>query len=120
MIEVFRPSQLKGAIKVSLLKEYGIKEDSRFKRARKEALRIVFLVVVQTIWVFGFAYWGTKTDPEEYTFTLGMPTWYFWAFLGAGVITPVIALILGLMTEDCELTDDIPQEEDHAEENLPN
>lgn len=96
---------------MSLLKEYSVKEDPRFKQTRKEALRILVLVIIETIWVFGFAYWGTKTDPSEYSYILGFPAWYFWAFLGAGVLVPIVSIILGLLIKDCELTDEVTTDE---------
>lgn len=88
------------------MKEYGIKEDPRFKQARKEAKRIFYLVIIETVWVFSFAYWGTTMDASQYTFIWGIPAWYFWAFLGAGIIFPIAALVLGLLIKDCDLTDE--------------
>jgi len=92
---------------MNLLKEYGIKEDSRFKQARKEIRRIIYLIVFEFIWVYTFGYIGTRTDPGNYSYVLGFPMWFFWAFAGAGVIFPIIAIILALKTKDCSLTDDI-------------
>lgn len=88
---------------MNLLEEYGIEEDPRFKQAKIEAIRILFFIIAETIWVFVCAYVGTKGTPEDYSYILGMPLWYFWAFLGAGIIFPLIAILLGIFTKDCEL-----------------
>lgn len=91
---------------MNLLKEYGIKEDPRFVQARKESKRILYFVIFEFIWVYIFGYIGTKTDPNEYSYILGFPSWFFWAFAGAGIIFPIIAIILALKTQDCSLTDE--------------
>lgn len=88
---------------MSLLKEYGIQEDKRFVQARKEVVRIIYLIIFEFIWVFSFAYFGTKTDPNNYSFILGMPAWFFGALAGAGFIFPIIAMILSVKTKDCSL-----------------
>ncbi|MFA1820166.1 DUF997 family protein [Virgibacillus oceani] len=90
---------------MSLLKEYGIKEDPRFKQARKESLRIMYLVIFEFIWVFTFAYIGTLSNPNNYSYILGFPIWFFWAFVGAGIVFPLIAIVLSMKTKDCSLTD---------------
>lgn len=91
---------------MDLLREYGIKEDERFVQARKEALRIVLLALVEVIWVFMFAYLGTQTPPEQYSYIMGFPVWYFWGFLGCAIITPIVGIIIAHNIQDCELTDD--------------
>lgn len=97
---------------MSLLKEYGIKEDSRFIQARKESLRIMYLVIFEFIWVYTFGFIGTKTDPSNYSYILGFPTWFFWAFAGAGVLFPILAIILSLKTSDCSLTENLDDKVD--------
>jgi uncharacterized membrane protein YhdT len=89
---------------MNLLEEYGIKEDPRFKQARKETYTILWFVLIETVWVFSFAIWGDVSDPKNYKYVMGVPEWFFWSFLGAGIIFPLIALFLGSRIEDCELT----------------
>lgn len=91
---------------MSLLDEYQITEDPRFVQARKEAWGTFFLVIIETIWVFGFAIWGTMSDPEQYTYFMGVPLWLLWAFLGAGVLFPILAAIYAVRIKDCEITPD--------------
>ncbi len=105
---------------MSLLKEYGIKEDARFKQARKESLRIMYLVIFEFIWVYTFGYIGTKTNPSDYSYIFGFPTWFFWAFAGAGVIFPVVAIILSINIKDCSLTDDIELSKSDRKVNVQN
>lgn len=92
---------------MDLLKEFGIKEDSRFIRARKEAFRILILIIVETCWVFAFVYWGIKADVSQYTYIGGLPMWFFWSLLGIAVIFPIWAVILAIKTEECKLTSEI-------------
>ncbi len=94
-----------------LLKEYGIVEDPRFRQARKEAWGVFILVLIETIWVFGFAIWGTRSDPSEYTYFMGIPLWLLWAFIGAGVVFPILAALYALAIKDCEITADGRPEE---------
>lgn len=96
---------------MSLLKEYGIKEDKRFVQAKKEATRVLILVAVETIWVFSFSYLGTKVDPSNYGYIFGFPVWYFWTFLGAAILFPIVGIMLGIFTKDCELTDKTDSED---------
>ena len=88
---------------MDLLREYGIEPDPRFKIAGKESALIVIYWVLYSVWAYLFAYLGTLTPPEEYTFILGFPTWYFWACLGAGFIFPVIGIAIAMHLQDCRL-----------------
>lgn len=88
---------------MSLLEEYGLQEDPRFIQARREAWRIVWLIVVQTLWVFGFAWWGLSQAPDEALRLWGIPAWYIGAFIGVAVFFPLAAIGLALTTQDCEL-----------------
>lgn len=67
-------------------------KDQRFRIANREALIGVGLVIINfAIW-FGFAYGLGSTDPENYTYVLGFPAWFFYSTM-AGTIF-MIALII--------------------------
>lgn len=96
---------------MSLLDEYQITEDPRFVQARKEAWGTFILVIVETVWVFSFAAWGTTSDPSQYTYVLGIPLWLLWAFLGAGIVFPILGAVYAMRLKDCEISaDGSPQE----------
>lgn len=88
---------------MDILREYGIKEDPRFKVAGKEALKIVLFWVCLTAWTYGWGIYGASVDPSSYTFILGFPTWYFWSCLGAGAVFPLIGIFLASRIQDCSL-----------------
>ena len=67
-------------------------KDQRFRIANREALIGVGLVIINfAIW-FGFAYGLGSTDPENYTYVLGFPAWFFYSTI-AGTIF-MIALVI--------------------------
>lgn len=88
---------------MNMLERYDIKEDPRFARARKEALWILLLVIVDTVWTFGFAYWGTTSDPSDYTYVMGVPTWLLLASIGALVLYPLTGILLALSIKNTHL-----------------
>lgn len=89
---------------MNLLKEYGIKEDSRFKTAFREAKILALLWLVNSVWIHAWAIWGNSQDPSSYSYILGFPTWYFWAFLGIEIAVPVFGMWFGgKKIKDCSL-----------------
>lgn len=67
-------------------------KDQRFRIANREALIGVGLVIINfAIW-FGFAYGLGSTDPENYTYVLGFPAWFFYSTMAGTVF--MIALII--------------------------
>lgn len=89
---------------MSLLKEYGIKEDSRFKQGRKELRRIIAFVVIEAIYVLAFLKMGSSKNPDEYSYFLGMPVWFAWLLFGVSFLFPLIAIIIAAKTEECSLS----------------
>ena len=66
--------------------------DPRFRTANREASIGIGLVIINfAIW-FGFAYGLGSTDPENYTYVLGFPAWFFYSTI-AGTIF-MIALVI--------------------------
>ena len=96
---------------MDILKEYGIKKDPRFHSIGKEAVAVMVYWVLYGVWAFAFGYLGTLTPPEEYTYIMGFPTWYFWAFLGTAILFPIIGVILSLKMKDISLEAHLTEEE---------
>jgi|SRR5699024_8733728 len=90
-------------LRKNVLKEYGIQRDSRFIQAGKEAVSIAVLFVANTVWVFGFAVWGSVTDQTEYPYILGLPLWMTLALVGGIIAYPVIGIVFALRIHDCSL-----------------
>jgi len=88
---------------VNILEEYGITEDPRFKTAGREAIQIVFYWILYTVWTYGFGIAGTLVQPEQYTYTWGFPTWYFWGIVGSGFLFPFIGIVMAIRLKDCSL-----------------
>lgn len=88
---------------MSLLKEYGIKEDPRFKQGRKELRRIIAFVVFEAIYVFVFLKMGASENVDEYSYILGMPVWFVWLLFGVSFLFPLIAIIIASKIEECSL-----------------
>ncbi|WP_249871442.1 YhdT family protein [Oceanobacillus saliphilus] len=82
-------------------------DDYRFKIANREALIGIGLVLFNFVWWYGFAYGlGTK-DPSDYTYVLGLPSWFFYScVLGFIVMIILIAVVLKLFFIDIPLEDD--------------
>lgn len=72
-----------------------LKDDLRFKIAKKEALIGVILAVVHFIWWYGFAYGLGKGKVEKYTYILGLPAWFFYSCI-LGFLVVVILVILSV------------------------
>lgn len=79
----------------SLLDEYGIERDPRFKQARKEA-KVVFGYMASTVVFFvGITFWGATSFDGSYTYILGMPPYFLAAIVGACVFIAV-GMFIGL------------------------
>ena len=60
-----------------LLDEYGIEEDPRYKTAHREAKIGIVLSLFYVIWWAIFGLGLGMRSPENYTFILGFPDWFF-------------------------------------------
>lgn len=67
--------------------------DRRFKTANREALIGCALAAFNIIWWYGFAYGLGSKPPEEYTYVLGFPAWFFWSCI-VGFVVMVILVFL--------------------------
>ena len=70
------------------------KPDPRFKIAHKEAWIGVALAVFNFIWWFGFAFGLGNRPPEEYTYTFGLPDWFFYSCVVGFILMSVLVIII--------------------------
>ncbi|WP_027965337.1 YhdT family protein [Halalkalibacillus halophilus] len=68
-------------------------QDQRFRIAHKEAWIGCGLAAFNIVWWYGFAYTLGSKPPEEYTYILGFPAWFFWSCI-VGFLVMVILVIL--------------------------
>ena len=68
--------------------------DWRFKIAHKEAFIGIGLAVFNFIWGFGFAYGLGSRPVEEYTYTFGLPDWFFYSCVVGLILISVLVIIV--------------------------
>ncbi len=79
-------------------RDYDFKKDidvdPRFKVCLKELFISfgVFVVFAAVMLFVVFVVGGG--DPQQYTYILGMPAWYFWVFVVCAVTAVVVSIIL--------------------------
>lgn len=82
-------------------------ENYHFKIAHREALIGIGLVIFNFIWWYGFAYGLGSKDPTEYTYILGLPSWFFYScVLGFIVMSILVTVIVKTWFEDIPLDDE--------------
>jgi len=72
----------------------GFIEDPRYKQCNKEAMMGMGLGILNLIWWFVFGYGLGSKPPEEYTYIMGLPTWFFMSCVVGGVLFTVLAVIM--------------------------
>jgi uncharacterized membrane protein YhdT len=93
---------------MNLLKnEKDFKEDKRYKQANKEALIAIALFVINFIWWYGFAYGLGSKPVEEYSYVMGLPSWFFYScVLGLIVFSLATWVMVKYFFKDIPLDDD--------------
>ena len=74
--------------------EKGFTEDPRYRIATKEALLTIFLFILNFLWWFFFAYGLGSRPPEEYTYILGFPAWFFWSVIVGFILFSVLVYLM--------------------------
>lgn len=86
---------------------------SHFKQADREALTTLGLYAFFFLWWTIFAFGFSSTSPDEYEYTFGFPSWFFYScILGY----PVMTVILWIVIRKCFA--DIPLDESDSENSL--
>jgi len=89
--------------------------ERRFKIAHREAWIGVLLAVINIIWWYGFAYTLGSKPPEEYTYILGFPAWFFWScIVGFVVMVILVYIVVKFVLVDVSLEDDDPEDGGHS------
>lgn len=71
-------------------------EDPRYKQCNKEALMGLGLGLLNLVWWFVFGYGIGSQSPENYTYVMGFPTWFFMSCVIGGLLFTVLAIIMVL------------------------
>lgn len=69
-------------------------EDPRFKQCNKEALMGMGLGILNLVWWFAFGYGMGSKPPEEYTYIMGLPMWFFMSCVVGGLLFTILAIIM--------------------------
>ncbi len=75
------------------MKQLFDSKDKRFKIAHKEAVIGVILVIINFLLWFGFAYGMGSGDPQEYSYILGMPQWFFYSCIISTLISTLLVVL---------------------------
>lgn len=90
-------------------------EDPRFKQCDKETWIMVGILILNILWWFAFAYGLGSRPPEEYTYILGLPAWFFLSCVAGYVFfTLLVWLAVRLFFKDIPL-DEAGQEAGRSE-----
>ncbi len=86
--------------------------DRRFKVANREALIGVGLALFNFIWWFGFAYGLGDRTPEDYTYVMGLPSWFFYScVVGFLIMVLLVILVVKFLFTEVPLDDEGGNEE---------
>ncbi|MCT4607279.1 MAG: YhdT family protein [Marinisporobacter sp.] len=69
-------------------------EDPRYKQCNKEALMGIGLGILNLIWWYAFGYGLGSQAPEEYTYIMGLPMWFFMSCIVGGILFSSLAIIM--------------------------
>ncbi|MFD3449883.1 YhdT family protein [Microbacteriaceae bacterium 4G12] len=83
------------------------RQDSRFRIAHREAWIGAGLALFNFIWWFGFAYGLGSKRPEQYTYILGFPAWFFYSCLvGFVVMVALVIIVVRFFFQDIPFEDE--------------
>ncbi|QZY57259.1 YhdT family protein [Crassaminicella profunda] len=75
-------------------KKEGFIEDPRYKQCNKEALMGIGLGILNLIWWYVFGYGLGSKAPEDYTYIMGLPMWFFMSCIVGAVLFSSLAIIM--------------------------
>ncbi|ALX50175.1 YhdT family protein [Lentibacillus amyloliquefaciens] len=97
------------------MKDNHFNEDWRFKVANREAIVGCILAAINILWWFGFAYGLGSKPPEEYTYVLGFPAWFFWScIVGYVVMVVLVFIVVKFVLKEVPLDDEVEDEEEDS------
>jgi len=81
-------------------------KDPRFAVAEREAVIGCVLAVINFAWWYGFAYGLGSEKPEDYTYILGFPAWFFFSsILGFLVMLVFVFITVKFLLKNVPLDD---------------
>lgn len=90
--------------------------DWRFAQANKEALLALGAYALYFVWWYVSAYGLGDGDPEQYSYVLGLPEWFFYScIVGYPLLTIVLWIMVRFFFKDMPLDDEISSEDDQTE-----
>lgn len=72
----------------------GFIEDPRYKQCNKEAIYAIILGLLNVIWWFAWGYGPGSKPVEEYTYIMGMPTWFFMSCVVGAILFTILTFIM--------------------------
>ncbi|PKR77877.1 DUF997 domain-containing protein [Halalkalibacillus sediminis] len=82
-------------------------QQKSFKIAHKEALIGCALVIFNIAWWYGFAYTLGSKAPEDYSYILGFPAWFFWScIVGFVVMVILVVFVVKFLMKDVPFPDE--------------
>lgn len=92
------------------MKDYH--DDPRFRIAHREVLIGLGLAIINFIIWYGFAYGLGSKNPNEYTYVLGFPAWFFYScIVGFIVMVILLSLVVRFVFQDISLDEEEKSEE---------
>lgn len=71
-----------------------MKYGHKYKVAHREAFIGVGLVIFNFLWWFAFAYGLGGKDPQEYTYIVGLPAWFFYSCVVGFIVMAILVAIV--------------------------
>jgi len=72
----------------------GFIEDPRYKQCNKEAILGLGLGLLNLVWWFVWGYGLGSGSPDNYTYVLGFPLWFFMSCIVGAVLFTILAIIM--------------------------
>lgn len=93
-------------------------QDWRFAQANKEALLALGAYALYFIWWYVCAYGMGSGDPEQYTYVMGLPAWFFYScIVGYPLITILLWAIVRFKFKHMPLDEELPESENKTNPN---
>ena len=89
-------------------RDYDFKEiniDSRFRIAFKEMLISMIIWILFGVCCLSTTYYFSRGPVEDYSYTLGIPTWMFCCLLSMLVFYVIITIVVKKVFKNIDLTD---------------
>lgn len=69
-------------------------EDPRYKQCNKEAIVGALLGLLNLIWWYAWGYGLGSKPVSEYTYIMGLPTWFFMSCIVGAVLFTILAFVM--------------------------